>query len=48
MIGENDIPIAILDIPREASITSLRQQYLPQFFEALMRHGFRFTNYEEK
>lgn len=48
VIGENDIPIAILDIPREASTTSYRQQYLPQFFEALRRHGFKFTNYEEK
>jgi hypothetical protein len=42
------IPIAILDIPREASATSYRQQYLLQFFETLRRHGFKFTTYEEK
>jgi hypothetical protein len=50
VIGDNEIPIAVLDISREGSPTLYTQQNqkLPPSFEALRRHGFKFTSYEER
>lgn len=47
VIGDNDIPIAMLDTP-EASATTYKQKKLPAAYEALRRHGFRFSTYEER
>ena len=48
VIGDNDIPIAVIDSPKEPSPTSYRKQKLPAAYEALSRHGFRWTNYEDR
>jgi hypothetical protein len=49
VIGDNDIPIAIIDEPnKELSSTSYKQQKLSPAFEALKKSGFKFKNYEEK
>jgi hypothetical protein len=47
VIGDNDIPIAMLDTP-EASSTAYKQKKLPSAYEALSRYGFKFTTYEER
>jgi hypothetical protein len=47
IIGDKNIPIAILDTP-EASSTSYKQPKLTAAYEALSRHGYKFTSYEEK
>ena len=48
VIGENDIPIAVIDDVNKVSTTSFKKQKLPAAYEALSRHGFRWTNYEER
>jgi hypothetical protein len=47
IIGDKDIPIAILDTP-EASSIAHKQKKLPAAYEALGRYGFKFTTYEER
>ena len=48
MIGDSDIPIAVIDdVNKELSSTTFKKQKLPDL-EALSRHGFRWTNYEER
>jgi hypothetical protein len=42
-------PIAMMDDPnKNVSSTMYKQQKLPAAYEALSRHGFKFTNYEER
>jgi hypothetical protein len=49
VIGDNDIPIAVIDDPnKDVSSTSYKQQKLSPSFEALKKSGFKFTNYEER
>ena len=48
IIGDKNIPIAVLDNNREPSSTTYKQQKLPTVYEALSRHGFKFITYEEK
>ena len=48
VIGDNDIPIAVIDDPnKEVTSTSFNRQKLPAAYEALKKAGFRFTSYEE-
>jgi hypothetical protein len=47
VIGDKDIPIAVQDNP-EVSSTSYKHQKLTRAYEALSRHGYKFTNYEER
>jgi hypothetical protein len=49
VIGDNDIPIAVIDDPnKELSSTTYKQQKLSPSFEALKKAGFKFTSYEER
>jgi hypothetical protein len=49
VIGDNDIPIAVIDDPnKELSSTTYKQTNLSPSFEALKRSGFKFTTYEER
>jgi hypothetical protein len=49
VIGDNDIPIAVIDDPnKELSSTSYKQQKLSPSFEVLKKQGFKFTSYDEK
>ena len=49
VIGDNDIPIAVIDDPnKELSSTTYKKLKLPAAYEALSKHGFRWTNYEER
>jgi hypothetical protein len=48
VIGDNDIPIAVIDDPnKELSSTRYKQQKLSPSFEALKRQGFKWITYEE-
>jgi hypothetical protein len=48
VIDDKTIPIAILDNNIEPSSTTYKQAKLTRAYEALSRHGYRFTSYEEK
>ena len=49
VIGDNDIPIAVIDdVNKEVSSTTFKKQKLPAAYEALEKAGFHFTNYEER
>jgi hypothetical protein len=49
VIGDNDIPIAVIDDPNKTlSSTTYKQQKLSPSFEALKKSGFKFTSYEER
>jgi hypothetical protein len=49
VIGDNDIPIAVIDdVNKEVPSTTYKQQKLSPSFEALKRQGFKITNYEER
>jgi hypothetical protein len=49
IIGDNDIPIAVIDDPnKELSSTTYKQQRLSPSFEMLKKAGFIITNYEER
>jgi len=49
VIGDNDIPIAVIDDPNKVlSSTTYKKQKLPAAYEALRRHGFHWTSYEER
>ena len=49
VIGDNDIPIAVIDDPnKEVSSTTFNRQKLPAAYEALRKHGFRWLSYEER
>jgi hypothetical protein len=49
VIGDNDIPIAVIDDPNKGvSSTTYKQQKLPAAYEALKKSGFNFTSYEER
>jgi hypothetical protein len=49
VIGDNDIPIAVIDYPnKELSSTTYKQQKLSPSFEMLKKAGFKFTSYDER
>jgi hypothetical protein len=49
VIGDNNIPIAVIDDPNKAvSSTTYKQQKLSPSFEALKKAGFKITSYEER
>jgi hypothetical protein len=51
VIGDKDIPIAVQDntaSANEASSILYKRQKLTAAYEALSRHGFRWTNYDER
>jgi hypothetical protein len=49
VIGNNDIPIAVIDDPnKELSSTTYKKQKLSPSFEMLKKAGFKFTYYAEK
>jgi hypothetical protein len=49
VIGDNDIPIAVIDDPnKELSSTTYKKQKLTSAYEALKGSGFRWTSYEER
>jgi hypothetical protein len=49
VIGENDIPIAVIDdVNKDVSSTSYKRQKLPVAYEALRKAGFTWTSYEER
>jgi hypothetical protein len=49
VIGDNNIPIAVIDDPnKELSSTTYKQQKLSLFFEMLKKQGFKFTSYTER
>ena len=49
VIGDNDIPIAVIDdVNNELSSTTYKQQKLSPSFKALEKHGFRITSYVER
>ena len=49
VIGDNDIPIAVIDDPnKELSSTTYKKQKLSPSFEVLKKQGFKFTSYDEK
>jgi uncharacterized Zn ribbon protein len=48
VLGDIDIPIVMMDSPIEPSSTAFKQKKLTAAFEALSRHGFKFTTYEER
>jgi hypothetical protein len=49
VIGDNDIPIAVIDDPnKELSSTTFKKQKLPAAYEVLKGSGFRWTSYEER
>lgn len=49
VIGDNDIPIAVIDdVNKELSSTTYKEQKLPAAYEALRRHGFHWTSFEER
>jgi hypothetical protein len=49
IIGDNDIPIAVIDdVDQELSSTTYKQEKLPPSFEMLKKSGFKFTSYDER
>jgi hypothetical protein len=49
VIGDNNIPIAVIDDPnKDLSSTTYKQQKLSPSFEMLKRAGFKFTSYHER
>jgi hypothetical protein len=49
IIGDNDIPIAVIEDPnKEVSSTTYKQQKLSPSWEALKKSGFKITSYEER
>jgi hypothetical protein len=48
VLGDINIPLVMMDSPIEPSPTSHKQKKLTAAFEALSRHGFKFTTYEER
>ena len=49
VIGDNDIPIAVIDgVNKDLSSTSYKQQKLSPLFKALEKSGFKITSYEER
>ena len=49
VIGDNDIPIAVIDdVNKEVSSTTYKQQKLSPSFEMLKKAGFKFTSYDER
>jgi hypothetical protein len=48
IIGNNDIPIAVIDDINKVSSTTYKKQKLTAAYEALQKQGFNFTNYEER
>jgi hypothetical protein len=45
VIGDNDIPIAVIDDRnKNVSSTTFKKQKLPPAYEALSKHGFRWTS----
>ena len=49
VIGNNTIPIAMIDYPnKEPSSTLYKQQKLTATYEALRKQGFNWLNYEER
>jgi hypothetical protein len=49
MIGDNDIPIAVIDdVNKDVSSTSYRKQRLSPLFKTLEKQGFKITSYEER
>src|SRR4030095_14818400 len=49
VIGDNDIPIAVIDDPnKELSSTTYKKQKLSPSFEMLKKAGFKFTSYNER
>ena len=48
VIGDNDIPIAVIDDPnKELSSTTFNKQKLPAAYEALRKVGFRWLSYDD-
>ena len=48
VIGDNDIPIAVIDDVNKVSETTYKRQKLPPSFEMLKKQGFKITSYEER
>ena len=49
VIGDNDIPIAVLDdVNKDIPSTLYKQQKLPAAYAALEKAGFKFKRYEER
>jgi hypothetical protein len=48
IIGDKTIPIAVIDNNTEPSSATYKQPKLAAAYEALSRHGFKFTIYEER
>jgi hypothetical protein len=48
VIGDNDIPIAVIDDVNKVSSTSFNRQKLPPSYEMLKRQGFKITSFEER
>jgi hypothetical protein len=49
VIGDNNIPIAVIDDPNKGvSSTAFKKQKLSPSFEALKKSGFKFTSYDER
>jgi hypothetical protein len=49
VIGDNDIPIAVIDdVNKAVSSTTYKQQKLSPSFEALEKAGFKITCYDER
>ena len=46
VLGDIDIPIVMMDNP-EPSSTTYKQKKIPEAYEALGRHGFKWLTYEE-
>jgi hypothetical protein len=49
VIGDNDIPIAVIDdVNKDVSTTSYKRQKLSPLFKSLEAQGFKITSYEER
>jgi hypothetical protein len=49
VIGDNDIPIAVIDdVNEDVSATTYKRQKLSLLFKALEAQGFKITSYEER
>ena len=48
VIGDNDIPIAVIDDVNRVSETTFKRQKLSPSFEMLKKQGFKITSYEER
>ena len=46
VLGDIDIPIVMMDNP-EPSSTTFKQKKIPEAYEALGKHGFKWLTYEE-